>query len=151
MIYLKVWHQVLDHRPSGDGIVIVLDHGPIFRLAQLREFGPEITQGRVYRRWWERVLNQWVGTLDAVIWLDAPDVVLLERIRGRSCQHKVKRQSKEKAYEFLARYRKCYEYVCNRISSSGGPTPQCFNTHEKSVEQMVDEVLATAHSKVDNV
>lgn len=151
MVYLKAWHQVLDRQPSRTDTITVLDHGPIFRLALLREFGPEFTQSRCYQRSWDRMLNQWAAMLDGVIWLDAPDVVLLERIRGRSCQHRVKQRPEKDAYEFLERYRKCYEYIFNRISSSGGPTPQCFNTHEKSVEQMVDEVLATVHSRVDNV
>lgn len=148
MVYLKAWLQILNHRARRTDILTVLDHGPIYRLAALLEFGPEITTSRVYRRWWEEVLHQWIATLDSIIWLDAPDGILLERIRSRSVWHRLKEKPDDEALVFLKRYRKCYEYIVARISENGGPQPHHFNTHEMPVVEIADAVLADVNLKI---
>jgi len=146
MVYLKAWHHVLADRSLRADVVTVMDHGPIYRLAVLHEFGPEITCSGVYRRWWEHVLQEWLATLDSIVWLDAPDEILLERVRSRNVWHTLKEKPGEDAHEFLRRYRKCYEYIVARMAEGGGPQPQCFNTHEMSVPEIADAVLANLES-----
>ena len=46
-----------------------------------------------------------------VIWLDAPDEILLDRIRNRQQEHIVKTQPATIGYEFLDRYRAEYEFI----------------------------------------
>ena len=147
MVYLKAWHHVLERQVSNNDMVTVLDHGPIYRLALLREFGPEITKSQLYERWWDGMLKQWATIMDMVVWLDAPDVVLLERIHTRNCWHIVKRKSGQEAYEFLARYRTSYEHIITRLTANRGPTLLRFDTHQKSVDQIVDKVLAALNSQ----
>jgi adenylate kinase family enzyme len=142
MAYLKAWHHVLKRQVSNNNLVTVLDHGPIYRLALLREFGPEITRSQTYERWWDRMLKQWATIMYMVVWLDAPDVVLLERIHTRNRWHIVKGKSGREAYGFLARYRTSYEQIITRLTANGGPKLLRFETHQKSVDQIVDEVLA---------
>ena len=84
------WHQVLKRRLSGNDSITVLDQGPIYRLVFMREFGPEFTNSNVYTRWRNSMLNQWAATLHIVIWLDAPDAVLFQRINSRTEEHRVK-------------------------------------------------------------
>ncbi len=148
MVYLKGWHHILGKRSAQADAVTVMDHGPIFRLVILREFGPEITRSRVYRRWWESVLQQWIATLDSIVWLDAPNEILLERVRDRNVPHALKKKAAEEAQEFLHRYRKCFEYVVTRITESGGPQPQCFDTREMSTVQIADAVLAEVNCEI---
>jgi len=141
MMYLKAWHHVLGRQTLNNGMVTVLDHGPIFRLALLREFGPEITTGQLYERWWDSTLNQWAATLDMLIWLDAPDAILMERIHARNERHKVREKSEQEAYEFLARYRTSYEQIISMLATGGGPRVLRFDTDQESVSQIVDQVL----------
>ncbi len=82
-------------------MVTLLDHGPIYRLAFLREFGPEITTSNTLRDGGPDLLNEWIDALDMVIWLDAPNDSLLKRIRDREQIHTIKQKSEKEAYEYL--------------------------------------------------
>ena len=142
MTYLKAWHHALGRQASSDIAVTVLDHGPVFRLAQLCEFGPEITRSRRFEEWWDRMLKQCTVTLDMVIWLDAPDTNLLERIHVRDRWHIIKGKSEQEGYEFLARYRRSFERVIPKLTANGGPRVLRFDTNQESLDQIVDKVLA---------
>jgi len=141
MVYLRGWHQVLKHYVPGNDSVTVLDQGPIFRLALLREFGPEFTNSDVYTRWWNDMLNQWAATLHLVIWLDAPDAVLLQRLNSRTELHRVKGQPKQDAYQFFGRYRTSYQQVIERMEAIHDPRLLRVNTHHTPVDRIVDRVL----------
>ncbi len=141
MVYLRGWHQVLKHYVPRHDSVTVLDQGPIFRLALLREFGPEFTNSDVYTKWWNSMLNQWATTLHLVIWLDAPDSVLLQRLNSRTEEHRVKGQPEQDAYQFFGRYRASYQQVIGRMKAIHGPRVLCVNTHQTPVDNIVDRVL----------
>ena len=147
MVYLKAWHYVLERQISNSEMVTVLDHGPIYRLALLREFGPEITKSQLYERWWDSMLKQWATIMYMIVSLDAPDAVLLERIHTRNRWHIVKGKSGQEAYEFLVRYRTSYEQIITRLTANGGPRLLRFDTHQKSVDQIVGKVLAAFNSE----
>ena len=141
MIYLKGWRYVLGRQASSNDIVTVLDLGPVFRLARLREFGPEITKSQRFEKWWNNVLCQWATLLDLIIWLDAPNAVLLERIHARKRWHAIKDQSEQGAYEFLARYRTCYEEIIAALASYGGSKVLRFDTSRESLQEVAERVL----------
>jgi thymidylate kinase len=143
MVYLKAGHYVFRHRASDDSGIIVLDHGPIYRLATLCEFGPELTTSQLYAAWWAELFNQWAATLDMIIWLDAPDETLWERIRNRRRWHMVKDGSEREAYEFLRRYRRVMERLIAQSVNDYRVALLSFNTDQKSVEQIADDILAT--------
>ena len=143
MVYLKAWPRVLTQQAWNNGTVILLDHGQVFKLATLLAFGPDKLRCEDFEKWWNSMLKQWAYTLDTVIWLDAPDTLLVERINRRSQRHVVKGQSEQEAYGFLARYRASYEEIMAELRANGGPTLLQFNTSQASIEQIVDEVLAT--------
>ncbi len=142
MVYLKGWPHVLRRQASNNGTVTVLDHGPVFQLSQLHAFGPEKINSQSFEEWWDSMLKQWATIMYMLIWLDAPDAVLLERINTRNRWHVIKGKSGEEAYEFLARYRTSYEQTITRLTAKGGPTLLRFDTHLKSMNQIVDKVLA---------
>jgi shikimate kinase len=142
MTILKGWHHVLGRQVSNDGTVIVLDQGPVFMLAKLHSFGPESLKSSSAEKWWSGTYNQWAATLDMVIWFDASDTLLLERIRARNCWHRVKEKSEQEAFKFLARYRRSYEQIISALTANGGPRILCFNTDQESLSQIVDKVLA---------
>jgi len=143
MVYLKAGLHVFRQEALNKDVVTVLDHGPIYRLATLREFGPELTTSQLYARWWANLFSQWAATLDMIIWLDAPNVILLDRIRCRDHWHVIKEKCEREAYDFLTRYRTAMEQLIVRSVTDHQVALLRFDTSQKSAEQIVDKVLAT--------
>ena len=146
MVYLEAWLHVLRRQPSRNDVVTILDHGPLYRLARLRELGPDITTCQIFKRWWASLLTQWTATLDIVIWLDAPNAFLLERIRARDQKHSLEGKCKHVAYEYLTHYRTFLEQIISESLSARPITLLRFDTNQESVEQIVDKVLSTFDS-----
>jgi len=146
MVYLKAWLHVLGRRAPESDVITIFDHGPIYRLALLREFGPEIVNSPAYARWWASLLRQWTEALDMIIWLDAPNGVLLERIRARDRWHAVKDSHEREADEFLSHHRMALERLIGKLGRDGQVTLLRFDSSEESMEQIVERVLATIDS-----
>jgi shikimate kinase len=148
VVYLKAWSRILRRQATHGGTAILLDHGPVFKLATLNAFGPERLKSQGFEYWWNGILRQWAFTLDMVIWLDASDTNLVERINTRSQRHAVKGKSEQEASKFLAHYRTSYEEILAKLTAYGGPTLLQFDTSQASIEQIVDEVLVTCKVKL---
>jgi shikimate kinase len=112
--YLRTWRAALG-RVGPEPRLLLLDHGPLFRLAQLDAFGPPVAETAAFRRWWEARVEEWAGRLDLVVWLDAPEELLVRRIRGRDQKHVLRTADDDASLEFLARYRASYERVLARV------------------------------------
>lgn len=143
MAYVKAGLYVLARRLSNNGTVSILDHGPIYRLAFLRALGPEITESRSYKRWWNSLFDQWIAILDMIIWLDAPNAILLERIRARDSWHTIKEKPDREAYEYLSHYRTFLEQSVAEAVADGRVTLLHFDTDQESVEQIAGKILTT--------
>lgn len=143
MVYLTAGLYVLGQQEPNDDAITILDHGPIYRLAFLREFGPELTESQRYKRWWASLLDQWIATIDIIVWLDAPNDILWERIRVRDRWHPMKEKCDLEAFEYLTRYRTAMEHVLAESVIDRQLTLLRFDTTEKPVEEIVETVLAT--------
>lgn len=141
MVYLTAGNRLLRRQASNHAAVVILDQGPVFQLAQLHGFGPENINSEGFEQWWASVLDRWASALDMVIWLDAPDVVLLERVHTRGKWHRVKNESEQEAREFLARYRASYEQMISALTANGGPRVLRFDTAQESLDRMADDLL----------
>jgi hypothetical protein len=115
--YLSAWRAPVARGP-GDGLVL-LDHGPVFRLAMLAMHAPPVARGPGFQRWWRRTAVGWGALLDAVVSLDATDEVLLERIKSRPRYHRVRGAPGDEAEAFLARYRESYAQVLDLVGRAG--------------------------------
>jgi hypothetical protein len=142
MVYLKGWHEHLRREKGNNHSITVLDHGPIYRLALLREFGPEIRKSRGFKDWWESTVSQWGSLLDLVIWLDAPDPILRERVEHRQCAHQMKGRSQGEVQEFMARYRASYELIIGKMTSQGRTRVLSFDTGREPLSAIAERVLA---------
>ncbi len=80
--------------------------------------------------------------LDAVIALDAPDEILVERIRSRPEHHRIKAESHSAAQSFLERYRTAYREIIEKIGA--GPRLLQVDTSRSSP----DEVAAAAREHI---
>lgn len=144
-VYLEGWSGVL-RQEAGNGITaILLDHGPVFKLATLNEFGPENLKTDQFEIWWKRMFRQWASTLDVVIWLDAPDLVLDQRINSRDQRHSVKGRSESEVVHFLARYRTSYEEILGKLRLAGDTRILQFDTSRTPIEQVADEILSAVN------
>jgi shikimate kinase len=148
MVYLDVWPAMLKPQPRQRETAILLNHGPIFKLATLNAFGPDSLKSRRFEYWWPKVCEQWACTLDMIVWLNAPDRTLMERINARNQRHAVKGKSAQEATDYLIRYRTSYEQMLANLTTHGGPTLLQFDTSRTSVDQIVDEVLLACYLKL---
>jgi shikimate kinase len=148
MIYLMTWPYLLKAEMTDKDRAILLNHGPIFKMATLHAFGPQSLHGDRFEHWWHKVFEQWSRALDLIIWLKAPDKVLQERINSRSQRHVVKDKSEAEVARFLACYQNSYEYVLTKLTAYGGPPPVRFDTSETSVDLLVEEVLHSCSQKL---
>jgi adenylate kinase family enzyme len=146
--YLKGWPHLLRNE-SYRGQFVLLDQGPVYRLATLLGFGPQMPQKEADQKWWGDLYEAWACTLDMIVWLDASDDVLVKRINTRRKEHVIKGKSDPDAQQFLTRYRMAYLNVLSRLESYNGPTVLPFDTGTLPVEQIADDILNACRLKLD--
>lgn len=142
LVYLKGWSAVLKQEATNGSTVVLLDHGPVFKLATLYEFGPKNLKANGSATWWNSMFKHWGTTLDIVVWLDAPDSVLENRINSRNQRHSVKGKTEAEVTHFLARYRSSYEQVLAKLQACGEPILLQFDTSRTSIDQVAEEILS---------
>ena len=143
MVYLRDWHATLsrEKRDHPDRLTLhVLDHGPIFRLVKLGQFDPRAPRGPAFTAWLEAWLQAWRSILDLVIWVDAPDEVLHERIQHRDQQHELQGGSLDASRRLLEGYRAAYGDVLARACEPGGPRVLKLATHGTPPDALADRV-----------
>ena len=147
MVYLRAWHGAIQRKaPSGDSVT-VLDHGPMYRLASLRTWGPDIVKSENFRKRWNRDFELWASTLDLVVWLDAPNDLLVNRIRHRDQSHECKNLSDRQACDYLDTYRNTYRAMIGELLSRGRPEVLQFETQQRSTNEIANTILATLNRK----
>jgi len=142
MLYLNEWHVVLPSRVSSRYKILLLDHGPIYMLTSLHEFGPALTRSEAFQRWWRDARLRWSAFLDMVIWLDAPNEILAARINAREKGHLVKGEPENAVHSFLDRYRAAFRRV---VSAAPAPAEKLrvleLSTQEETPDRLRDRVL----------
>jgi adenylate kinase family enzyme len=143
MVYLEKLYRVLSRYKPGDSAIFVLDQGPVFLLAYLQQFGFEgIGDGdRNLELWRRSMIDKWASVLDYVFWIEAPDIVLLERILHRERWHRIKDMSEQEARVFLERYRETYDWVIPQFTSKGRTQVISFSSDEEPVDRIVDKIV----------
>ena len=141
MITLNGWHRLCRRDAAGNGSVRLLDQASVFMMAELHEFGPESLRSPGAQKWWNRVYRQWAATLDLVIWLDASDTILRDRIRSRRRWHVMKDKPADEVFDFLARYRRAYEQAISALKADNpGLRVLRIDTGDKTVAQVVERL-----------
>ena len=142
MAILHGWFRQLRAANPTNGEVIILDQGPIYMLSELIRFGPANFRNTT-SKWWRYVCDVWADTLDIVICLDAPDTLLMKRIRERGKGHGVKEHSDQWAIEFLARYRDAQNEVINSMIADRRDLRMIqVDTSHVSQHEVVEKILA---------
>jgi thymidylate kinase len=124
----------------GSDTVLALSEGPVFLLTRLflaAEQSP--TTSSWFRRLWDDAVARWSRRLDLVVWLDAPDAVLVNRIRSRAKAHRMKAAGEDTTRQFLTDYRRGY----HRVLCACPPARHLrLDSANSSPEQLADEILA---------
>lgn len=115
MAYLTAWPQVL-RQPEHARCLALFDHGPAYRLAVLREFGPWRDCKSVGSSWWSTQLRSWSRRCSDILWLDQANTELLRRIGKRSQQHACQELADDAAADLLERYRKALQQVIEMMT-----------------------------------
>jgi hypothetical protein len=143
MVYVKGWHRALALQRTAIGTITVLDHGPICMLGLVQEFGPEIVSSRRFARWSDAAIAAWSADLDVVVWLDAPDTTLVQRIELRANHHIVKGRPFREACVFLDRCRLSFEQILSELTVRGHLKVLRFDTSNVSTAEVVEQLLKT--------
>lgn len=140
MVYITQWRRFLRSRPEYADGVVLLDQGPIYALIRLKAKGLAAASTGQFRRWWSEMLSHWAEEIAVIVYLDAPDDILLSRINERPQSHVVKGDSTDGGAEFVRRYRSLFEEVLSHIEQTQDAEIWRFETSRTPVEQIVGEI-----------
>ena len=147
LVYTMEWPRYLARRKEYRDAVTFIDQGPTYALATLGVAEVPVVGCEPLGKWWSAAVKTWSTKLDAIVWLDAPDSVLWERINQREQPHLIKGQPVEVGYRFMATYRRCFDQVIESMALTDGPRILRYDTSTRSTEEILAEVsdqLATA-------
>jgi hypothetical protein len=143
IVRLEALYQTLAQAGRRERRALILDEGPVFMMALLQALGDESLRTRALEGWWRDLFGRWAGAVDLIVWLDASDPVLTERIRNRDQAHLFKEADDPVIHAFLARYRDAYESVIARLTTSSGPRVLRIDTEREPPQAILGRVLAT--------
>jgi energy-coupling factor transporter ATP-binding protein EcfA2 len=151
LVYLEKWKRVLEQQAKSHSGTILLDHGPVFKLATLHAFGPDWLRSAAADAWWRNLFQEWAELLDLIVWLDAPDALLETRINARNQKHQLKGRPESEVLQFLARYRSSYNYVLSGLAASNGPSVIHYDTSLASLDDIGEEILVACKIETTGV
>ena len=129
--------------------IALFDEGPVYSVARLAAFCPPTLERRPFGAYLARSRRQWARELDLVIMLDAPNVVLAERIRSRAKPHRMRDADDPALFAFLDRYRSAYGKVATDIARDGHTSVVRVGTATTPVRGIGEQVLEAIRAGVD--
>lgn len=145
--YLGSLRRVLEDPVSTRSSTVILDQGVVYMMARLLVFGEERVRSAAFDRWWQEAIEHWARVLDILVWLDAPDPILIHRIRTRKQPHPVKGLSDAAIGRFIATYRAAYDRVLGGLAAAHGPALIAVRTDEESLDQAARRVAGEIQRK----
>ena len=145
VVQINALRQLLRRESEKGYRLLLLDEGEIFGLARLHAYGAGcLSSGSI--KWMSHLLNRVAPTLDAVIWLDAPDTILAQRIRERVKPHRTKHLQEEKICEHVARYRNAFEQIMAELTQRSQVKVISFRTDSQPLEEIANLIRASAEN-----
>ena len=140
-VRLRTFPQAIARAAAEGPGLILLDEGPIFSLGRLSVFQQANRGGGRLARHWHAELNRWANLLDGVIWIDAADSVLAERIRTRRKEPRIKSGTDTEVTGFLNRYRVAYREIMGVLAASGRVRVVEIDTASVTTQQLAERVM----------
>lgn len=136
MAYLQALPRVLARPRTAATRAVVFDQGPIFFLTR------PVFQDPRLRAWRERTFQLWFSVLDAVVLLEAPDHVLIDRVNAREKVHRMKGRPEPAALEFIADGRAAFDHAIRAFEVQAPGTLARFDTSRCSADDVAEAILA---------
>ena len=149
LMRLRALYHHLEILRRDDCRVVVVEDGPALILSWLRGAAHGATVGGDMPRWWSSVVKRWSETVDIVVFLDAPQRVLTQRVLARAQANPFKGRLEDELSAELERARGAYVHVISDLQAYEAPTFLSFRTDQRSVDDIADELLATFESERD--
>ena len=135
MAYLQALPRVLRGADAKAARAVVFDQGPIFFLTR-----PVLQDPRL-RAWREWMFDVWFSLLDAIVVLEAPDHVLIERVNTRGKEHRIKGRPEDAAREFIADGRAALAHAMQAYERDAPGTLARFDTSRCSAADVVERIV----------
>jgi hypothetical protein len=119
---------------------VVFAQGPVYSLARMSGASP-VTPGLT--AWRAAKVRQLGALLRLVVVLDAPNDVLLCRIRQRDKSHALQCLGSDSGRAAVARLRSALESTLAELTSDGGPDVLRFDTGRASPQEVLGSLLDT--------
>lgn len=142
MGYLDTWISTIRSAGRTEEDTIIIDPGSVYWLADLQEFGPEISKHPSFQKWWKSKLDQWSAALELILWLDAPEELCVHRIMTREEEHGLKHSSFELGIQELKRYREWYQLIIPKMTAQHPMKMFYFRSDQTTTEQMVGQICS---------
>ena len=139
MIRLGALRRVVDDEAQKHR-VILLDEGPVFALSWFDVFHSR--DMKPVDGWRRRVVADWASLLDVVVFIDAADSTLAQRIREREKPHMVKNSSDEEIYGFSAGFRKAFDRVVAEFSRAGNLMVDALRTDRLREDESATRLMS---------
>ena len=120
------------------GTIVLLDQGPIYTLARADVHG--VRWDGALGRWRRSQLDHWGRRLDVLAILEAPDEVVVGRIRSRAKAHALKDASDAEVARLIGRYRRSYATLARELHDRGRTLVHTFEPGR--VDDVTAKVLA---------
>jgi thymidylate kinase len=144
---LRALYQQLSWERRKGARFIVVDEGAAVILSWLRKSAHQAAYRLTPAPWWPRIVRQWAESVDIVVFLDASDPILSERIRTREQRHPLKESPDGELSKSLGRIRADYESVLADLARHPEPTVLAFRTDQTSIANITEQVLAAVHQR----
>jgi hypothetical protein len=141
VLYISTLKALVDRR-RRQCPVILFDEGPVYMLSRLLYFADGRPDGRAFHPWWQSAITGWAETLHLIVWMDASDEILTQRIRTRPGRPPIADLSEGPLLRFLGRYRACYRTVVRQLEAAGGPRVVRLDTGHVGTDVLANQVLA---------
>jgi hypothetical protein len=140
IVYVTEWRRFLRRACRDDSGLVVLDQGPIFALARLLWGRKPVTATREFAHWLDEQVAGWSVDLDGIVWLVAPEEVLLGRINEREQDHEAKGRSISEGLDVLLAHQRAYGALFERLEALGRPPVFTFDTSVMSSVRIAEEI-----------
>jgi len=150
-VRLDAMFRLLQRPPGTRPHTWLLDEGPVFVLAWLRAVGREVAGPERLEGWWRNAIARWRGAVDVIVWLDAPNAVLANRIRARAKPHVLQTWDDGDAWQFLDRFRAAFADTITDLTRGNGGAPEVVRhrTDLVSRDAIVDDLLRRVNGRLD--
>jgi hypothetical protein len=117
-------------------------------MAWLRGFGHETMRAAPTDHWWHLTIQSWASLIDVVVVIDAPDMMLAQRIRARAHHHEVKNYPDHEIVQWMARFRCALEWVLSELSRHGGPLVIRLSSEDQAAERIARRITEELSGRV---